>query len=127
MQLSGKFTVITGAATGIGRATALLFAREGAAVAIGDINEEGGRQTVANIEAAGGRASFVGCNVTEAADVEALLCAAAEAMRGIDIIVNNAGAQRSGRATELAVEERDALVRRHPRSCLLDVQRGGPY
>ena len=127
MQLSGKLAVITGAATGIGRATALLFAREGAAVAIGDINEEGGRQTVADIEAAGGRASFVGCNVTAAGEVEALMRSAAETMGGIDIIVNNAGAQRSGRVTEFAVEEWDLLMRVNPRSCFLGVKYGVPY
>jgi NAD(P)-dependent dehydrogenase (short-subunit alcohol dehydrogenase family) len=127
MQLSDKLAVITGAATGIGRATALLFAREGAAVAIGDINEAGGRQTAANIEAAGGRASFVGCDVTEAASVEALMRSAAETMGGIDVIVNNAGAQRSGRVTEFAEEEWDLLMRVNPRSCFLGVKYGVPY
>jgi dihydroanticapsin dehydrogenase len=127
MQLSGKLAVITGAATGIGRATALLFAQEGANVVIGDINEAGGRQTAADIEAAGGRASFGRCDVTEAAGVEALMRAAAETMGGIDIIVNNAGAQRSGRVTEFAEEEWDLLMQVNPRSCFLGVKYGVPY
>ena len=127
MQLANKTAVITGAATGIGRATALLFAQEGAAIAIGDINEEGGRQTAAEIEAAGGRASFVGCDVTNAPSVEALMRAAAEAMGGIDIIVNNAGAQRSGRVTEFPEEEWDLLMQVNPRSCFLGVKYGVPY
>nr|MBA3331770.1 SDR family NAD(P)-dependent oxidoreductase [Actinomycetota bacterium] len=110
MQLSGKLAVITGGATGIGRSTALLFAQEGATVAIGDINEEGGRQTAADIEAAGGSASFMRCDVTEVADVEGLMRAAAETMGGIDVIVNNAGAQRSGRVTEFLEEEWDLLM-----------------
>ena len=127
MQLSGKLAVITGAATGIGRATALLFAQEGATVVVGDINEAGGRQTAADIEAAGGRASFGRCDVTEAAGVEALMRAAAETMGGIDIIVNNAGAQRSGRVTEFAEEEWDLLMRVNPRSCFLGEKYGVPY
>jgi len=127
MQLSGKLAVITGAATGIGRATALLFAQEGATVVIGDINEEGGRQTAADIEAAGGRASFGHCDVTEAAGVEALMRAAAATMGGIDIIVNIAGAQRSGRVTEFAEEEWDLLMRVNPRSCFLGVKYGVPH
>jgi NAD(P)-dependent dehydrogenase (short-subunit alcohol dehydrogenase family) len=127
MQLSGKLAVITGAATGIGRATALLFAHEGAMVVIGDINEAGGRQAAADIEAAGGRTSFVGCDVTEAASVAALMRSAAETMGGIDIIVNNAGAQRSGRVTEFAEEEWDLLMRVNPRSCFLGVKYGVPY
>jgi NAD(P)-dependent dehydrogenase (short-subunit alcohol dehydrogenase family) len=127
MQLSGKLAVITGAATGIGRATALLFAQEGATVAIGDINEAGGRQTAADIEAAGGRASFVGCDVTEATAVEVLMRSAAETMGGIDVIINNAGAQRSGRVTEFAEEEWDLLMQVNPRSCFLGVKYGVPY
>src|SRR5215207_6873139 len=127
MQLSGKLAVITGAATGIGRSTALLFAQEGATVAIGDINEAGGRQTAADIEAAGGRASFVGCDVTEAAAVEVLMRSAAETMGGIDVIINNAGAQRSGRVTEFAESEWDLLMRVNPRSCFLGVKYGVPY
>lgn len=127
LQLDGKLAVVTGAATGIGRETALLFAREGAAVVIGDINEEGGRQTVADIESAGGRAWFVRCDVTQATDVEELMRSAAGAMGGIDIIVNNAGAQRSGRVTEFSEEEWDLLMRVNPRSSFLGVKYGVPW
>jgi dihydroanticapsin dehydrogenase len=127
MQLQQKLAVITGAATGIGRATALLFAREGAAVMVGDINEEGGRQTVADIDAEGGRAWFVRCDVTRSSDVDALMRSAAEAMGGIDIVVNNAGAQRSGRVTEFSEEEWDLLMRVNPRSSFLGVKYGVPH
>lgn len=127
MQLAGKLAVITGAATGIGRSTALLFAKEGAAVVIGDINEAGGQQTADDITKAGGRASFVRCDVTAAADVESLMGAAAQTMGGIDVIVNNAGAQRSGRVTEFSEEEWDLLMRVNPRSCFLGVKYGVPY
>jgi NAD(P)-dependent dehydrogenase (short-subunit alcohol dehydrogenase family) len=62
--LKNKVALITGGASGIGRATALLFAREGASVAIVDINTEGGESAVNEIEAAGGRAIFISCDVT---------------------------------------------------------------
>jgi dihydroanticapsin dehydrogenase len=127
MQLAGRLAVITGAATGIGRATARLFAREGAALVIGDINSEGGRQTAADIEAAGGRAWFTDCNVTEATAVENMMRFAAETMGGIDIVVNNAGAQRSGQVTEFSEEEWDLLMRVNPRSCFLGVKYGVPH
>lgn len=127
MQLEGKLAVITGAATGIGRATALLFAQEGAAVAVGDVNEAGARQTVADIEAAGGRAWFFPCDVTNAGDVAALFTNAAGAMGGIDVIVNNAGAQRSGRVTEFSEAEWDLLMAVNPRSCFLGAKYGVPY
>jgi dihydroanticapsin dehydrogenase len=127
MQLAGKSAVITGAATGIGRATALLFAREGAAVVVGDINEGGARLTVADIEASGGKAWFFPCDVTRAEDVQAFLGNAARAMGGIDIIVNNAGAQRSGRVTEFSAEDWDLLMDINPRSCFLGAKYGVPY
>ncbi|MDQ2652388.1 MAG: SDR family oxidoreductase [Chloroflexota bacterium] len=127
MQLEGKLAVITGAATGIGRATALLFAQEGAAVAVGDINEAGAQQTVADIAAAGGKAWFFACDVTNAGDVAALFNNAAEAMGGIDIIINNAGVQRSGRVTEFSEAEWDLLMEVNPRSCFLGAKYGVPY
>ena len=127
MQLAGKSAVITGAATGIGRATALLFAREGAAVVVGDINEAGARLTVADIKASGGKAWFFPCDVTRAEDVQAFLGNAAQAMGGIDIIVNNAGAQRSGRVTEFSAEDWDLLMDINPRSCFLGAKYGVPY
>lgn len=127
MQLAGKSAVITGAATGIGRATALLFAREGAVVTIGDINLTDGEQTAADIAAAGGRARFVPCDVTSAADFAALFDAASGSFGGVDIIVNNAGAQRSGRVTEFAEDEWDLLMRVNPRSCFLGAKYGVPH
>jgi len=105
MQLQGKVAIITGAATGIGRATALLFAREGASVVVADINEDDAQRTVADIEDEGGSARFVQTDVSEAEDMRALMERAAEEMGGIDVIVNNAGAQRSGAVTEFEESE----------------------
>ena len=126
MQLEGKVAIITGAATGIGRATALLFAGEGASVVIADVNEDDAQRTVANIEDEGGSARFVQADVSEAEDVQALMERAAEEMGGIDVIVNNAGAQRSGVVTEFEESEWDLLMRVNPRSCFLGAKYGVP-
>jgi NAD(P)-dependent dehydrogenase (short-subunit alcohol dehydrogenase family) len=127
MQLEGKVAIITGAATGIGRATALLFAGEGASVVIADVNEDDAQRTVANIEDEGGSARFVQADVSEAEDVQALMERAAEEMGGIDVIVNNAGAQRSGAVTEFEESEWDLLMRINPRSCFLGAKYGVPH
>ena len=127
MQLEGKVAIITGAATGIGRATALLFAGEGASVVIADVNEDDAQRTVANIEDEGGSARFVHADVSEAEDVQALMERAAEEMGGIDVIVNNAGAQRSGAVTEFEESEWDLLMRVNPRSCFLGAKYGVPH
>ena len=126
MQLEGKVAIVTGAATNIGRETALLFAREGARVIIADLNEEDAQSTVADIGDANGEAQFVRTDVSEAEDMRALM-AAAEKMGGIDIIVNNAGAQRSGAITDFDESEWDLLMRVNPRSCFLGAKYGVPY
>jgi NAD(P)-dependent dehydrogenase (short-subunit alcohol dehydrogenase family) len=127
MQLQDKVAIITGAATGIGRATALLFAKEGASVVVADINEDDAQRTVADIEDKGGSARFVQTDVSEAEDVQALMERSAEEMGGIDVIVNNAGAQRSGDVTEFEESEWDLLMRVNPRSCFLGAKYGVPY
>lgn len=127
MQLQDKVAIITGAATGIGRATALLFAKEGASVVVADINEDDAQRTVADIEDKGGSARFVQTDVSEAEDVQALMERSAEEMGGIDVLVNNAGAQRSGAVTEFEESEWDLLMRVNPRSCFLGAKYGVPY
>ncbi|MCY3672720.1 MAG: SDR family oxidoreductase [Alphaproteobacteria bacterium] len=90
-MLAGKAALITGAGNGIGRATAMLFAKEGARVAAADLNLEGAEETTATIREAGGEAVALGVEVVEAEQVEAMLDAAAEAFGRIDCAFNNAG------------------------------------
>ncbi|NJN97801.1 MAG: SDR family NAD(P)-dependent oxidoreductase, partial [Anaerolineales bacterium] len=88
MRLSGKVAVITGAGSGIGRESALLFAREGARVAVADINEKMGRETAALI---GEAAFFIKVDVSSWADTERMVAAAVERWGRLDILFNNAG------------------------------------
>lgn len=90
-ELTGKVAVLTGAASGIGRATALKFAAQGAQVVVADINEVGGEETVAQVRAAGGEAVFVRTDVAEFAQVEAAVNAAVEQYGRLDVMFNNAG------------------------------------
>ncbi len=88
MRFKGKAAVVTGGASGIGWATAMLFSREGARVTIGDIDRARGEQTAAEVRAAGGDCLFVPCDV--AADAEALVRTTVEVNGRVDILVNNA-------------------------------------
>src|SRR5947208_1579668 len=90
-RLRDKVALVTGGGSGIGRATALLFAREGAAVVVADIAPAGGEDTVAAIRAAGGQARFVRADVTRADEVAALVEAAVASYGRIDCAFNNAG------------------------------------
>src|SRR5690348_13248690 len=90
-QLSGKAVIITGAGSGIGRAAALVFAREGARVMAADVSEEGGAETVAMIAKQGGEAKFHRCDVARASDVDQLVAAAVKAFGRLDGAFNNAG------------------------------------
>lgn len=89
--LEGKVAVVTGGAMGIGRQSALIFAREGARVVVADIDEVGGREAVAVIEAAGGAASFVRTDVAVREDVAVMVRHCVETFGGLDCAHNNAG------------------------------------
>jgi NAD(P)-dependent dehydrogenase (short-subunit alcohol dehydrogenase family) len=90
-NLEGKSALVTGGASGIGRATALAFAREGARVAVADILEEAAQGTVAAIEAMGGQALAIACDVTDDDAVKAMIAATVDAFGGLDCAFNNAG------------------------------------
>lgn len=90
-QLSGKVALVTGAGSGIGRATALAFAREGAKVVVSDIVVAGGHETVQLIRQAGGEATFIAADVAQTADVEGLIQHTVATYGRLDCAHNNAG------------------------------------
>jgi len=126
MHLEGKKAIITGAATGIGAVTSQTFAREGAGVVVADINDDQAEKTVADIRAAGGEAHFVHCDVTKESDVADLMKQGAELLGGLDILFNNAGAQRSGLITEFEQDMWDLLMAVNPRSCFFGIKHAVP-
>ncbi len=125
-RLAGKRVVLTGAAANIGRAAALLFAREGARVAIGDVDERAA-ETAEAIRAAGGEATFTPCDVSVADDVQALVDGAAERWGGLDVLVCNAGRLRTGPVTEFPLDEWDRILAVNVRSCFLGARFAVPH
>src|SRR3990167_6002651 len=106
MKLDGKVALITGAATVIGRAAAILFAREGAKVAIADIKEQDALETVRTIEKDGGAAFFVHADLVKVADIENMVKATVARYGRLDIFYHNAGIAGPGRI-EFTTEEAD--------------------
>lgn len=90
-EFEGKVALVTGASGGIGRASALAFARNGAKVVVSDVQDDKGQETVALIEAAGGSAIYKNCNVADAESVKALVSAAVDGFGRLDFAHNNAG------------------------------------
>lgn len=117
-RLAGKVALITGAGTGIGRACAELFAREGARVALAGRRREPLEAAARTINDAGGEALAVPCNVTQAAQVEQALAATVTRFGRLDVLVNNAGVLLVASAAETSEEEWDRLM---------DVNLKGPF
>ena len=86
MRLENKVAIITGAGSGIGRASAIMFAKEGAKVVVADINDKGGEETVASINSNGGEAIFVHTDVSKATDAENLIKTTKDKFGRIDIL-----------------------------------------
>src|SRR5215510_2779942 len=95
-RLDSKVALVTGGASGIGRATALTFAREGAKLIVADMNEDGGQQTVHMITEKGGEAIFVRTDVSQAVEVQALISKVVETYGRLDCAHNNAGSSGFG-------------------------------
>jgi 3-oxoacyl-[acyl-carrier protein] reductase len=110
MRLQDRVAIITGSARGIGRATALAFAAEGAQVIVCDMDAVGGEQTAADIRAAGGRAQFVQVDVTDRASVDALVQAAQAHFGRIDVLVNNAGVLRDRSLLKMTEQDFDFVM-----------------
>jgi len=104
MEFQGKVIVATGAGKGIGRASALAFARAGGLVAVADLDEESGLSAVAEIEESGGSAVFVKTDVGSSAEVQSLVNTTVERFGGVDILLNNAGIQTYGTAADTSEE-----------------------
>ena len=111
MSFSGQVALVTGAANGIGRATAQAFASEGLKVVVSDVDVTGGEQTVDLIRQAGGEALFVRCDVSRDAEVQALMTSVIEAYGRLDYAFNNAGIEiEKGRLNEGSEAEFDAIM-----------------
>ena len=133
MRLGGKVALITGAATGVegelmgfGGTAARLFAREGARVVVGDINEESGERTAAQIREGGGEAIFVRLDVTVERDwMDAVQLTVAHFGR-LDILVNNAGAAVRAPVEETSVDQWDAQMGVHAKGAFLGIKHAIP-
>src|SRR5215212_7038657 len=122
-RLTDKVAFVTGARGGIGRATALAFAREGASVVVADVATEGNEETARLIEQAGGQALAVTCDVTRGEDIRAALDATIERFGGLDVAFNNAGVEQAMKPViEVSDDEFDRLIAINLRGVFLSMK-----
>lgn len=125
--LANKVAIITGGASGIGRATAILFGQEGAAVAIVDVNAAQGETVSKEIQSAGGRALFIACDVTKADECQAAVEKTVATFGGLDILFNNAGIVRRANVIGTTEEEWDRVMAVNVKSIFLMSKYAIPY
>jgi len=111
MVLKGKVALVTGAGQGIGKAISLMFAKEGAAVAVADIKEENAREAVKEIESLGGRAIALKVDVSSSSDAEKMVEDAVTGLGGLHILVNNAGITRDKLLLRMSEEDWDVVLK----------------
>jgi len=109
-RLAGKVAIVTGGASGIGEATAKVFAREGARVLVADVQEDLGKKVEAAIRASGGKATYVHLNVTREADWRAAVATAVSSYGKLNVLVNNAGILFRSKIEETSEEDWDRIM-----------------
>ena len=125
--MKNQVALITGGASGIGRATALLFAREGAAVAVADLDQAGVQAVARQIEAEGGQAIALRCDVSQAADCQRAVQQTVDAFGSLDILFNNAGIIRRANVVDTTEEEWDRVMAVNVKSVFLMSRYAIPY
>ena len=121
-RLTGRVALVTGGARGIGAATALRLARDGAAVVVADLDLEPAQESAAAVEAAGGTARAVACDVTRRDHVEAAVRACVDELGGIDVLVTCAGLIRDNHVHRMTDEDWDLVVDTHLKGTFLCAQ-----
>lgn len=119
MLFSNSIAIVTGGGSGIGRATCLQFAREGAKVVIVEIDHDGGCATLETIEKTGGEAVFLRADVSQSADVQGVVNRVLELWERVDILVNNAGVMRFAPVTQLGDDDWDRVINVNLRAAFL--------
>jgi glucose 1-dehydrogenase len=127
MRFSGKICLVTGGGSGIGRATCERFAREGGSVAVVDLDEAHGKETVQHIAANGGDAMFAKADVSNTAEVRAAIDATAAKWRHIDVIVNDAAMMTFMPIVDLPEDQWDKVIHVNLRSLFIFCKYGVPH